>query len=51
LQSYLAKGKTYKQAIVAVMNQLIRQVFAIVKANTSFENGYNLAKMVQAKNE
>jgi transposase len=46
-----AKGKTYKQAIVAVMNQLIRQVFAIVKANTIFENGYNLAKIVQAKNE
>lgn len=46
-----AKGKSYKQAIVAVMNQLIRQVFAIVKANTKFENGYNLAKMVQAKNE
>jgi transposase len=46
-----AKGKTYKQAIVAVMNQLIRQVFAIVKTNTKFENGYNLAKMVQAKNE
>jgi transposase len=46
-----AKGKTYKQAMVAVMNQLIRQVFAIVKANTKFENGYNLAKMVQAKNE
>jgi len=50
-QRLRAKGKTYKQAIVAVMNQLIRQVFAIVKANTSFENGYNLAKMVQAKNE
>lgn len=46
-----ARGKSYKQAIVAVMNQLIRQVFAIVKANTKFENGYNLAKMVQAKNE
>jgi transposase len=46
-----ARGKTYKQAIVAVMNQLIRQVFAIVKGNTKFENGYNLAKMVQAKNE
>lgn len=45
-----AKGKSYKQAIVAVMNQLIRQVFAIVKANTTFENGYNLAKMVQARN-
>jgi|GEM_PF-6850011 len=33
------------------MNQLIRQIFAIIKANTKFENGYNLAKMVQAKNE
>lgn len=42
------RGKTYKQAIVAVMNQLLRQIFAIVKKGTTFENGYNLSKNLQA---
>lgn len=43
------RGKSYKQAIVAVMNQLIRQIFAIVKHQTNFDNGYNLAKTLQAQ--
>lgn len=43
------KGKSYKQAMVAVMNQLLRQVFALVKHQSVFENGYNLDKNLHVK--
>jgi transposase len=42
------RGKSYKQAIVAVMNQLLRQIFTIVKKGATFEKGYNLLKKLQA---
>ena len=35
-----AAGKGHKQAMVAVMNKLIRQIFAVVKNNTTFDNNY-----------
>lgn len=39
-----AKGKCHKVAMVAVINKLIKQAFAIVKNNTSFDNNYAIAK-------
>lgn len=33
-----AKGKPYKQAMVAVMNKLLNQAFAVVHTNTKFDN-------------
>ncbi|MEO1261915.1 MAG: transposase, partial [Bacteroidota bacterium] len=37
-----SRGKCHKQAMVAVMNKLIRQVFAIVKNDTVFDNRHYL---------
>ncbi len=37
-----ARGKGYKQAMVAVMNKLIRQIFAVLKNDTVFDNNYYL---------
>lgn len=37
-----SRGKCHKQAMVAVMNKLIRQVFAVVKNNRPFDNQYYL---------
>ena len=37
-----AAGKCHKQAMVAVMNKLLRQIFAVVKKNISFDNDYHL---------
>ncbi len=32
-----AKGKTGKQALVAIMNKLLKQVFAVVKNNSLYQ--------------
>ena len=37
-----SRGKCHKQAMVAVMNKLIRQVFAVVKNDCSFDNQHYL---------
>ena len=39
-----AKGKCHKVAMVAVMNKLLHQVFAVVKNNLTFVNGFGLPK-------
>jgi transposase len=39
-----AKGKCHKVAMVAVMNKLLHQVFAVVKNNVEFINGFGLPK-------
>lgn len=40
-QRLLAKGKRKKTALIAVANKLIKQLFAIVKFNRTFNNNYN----------
>ncbi len=35
-----ANGKTGKQALVAVMNKLLKQVFAVVKNKTLYQPNY-----------
>lgn len=35
-------GKSYKQAMVAVMNKLIKQIFGVVNSNTPFDNEHYL---------
>ena len=35
-----AKGKTGKQALIAVMNKLLKQVFAVVKNKTLYQPNY-----------
>jgi transposase len=39
-----SKGKCHKVAMVAVMAKLVRQVFAVVKSNTIFDNKFEVAK-------
>lgn len=39
-----AKGKCHRVAMVAVMNKLVHQVFAVVKNNVDFVNGFGLPK-------
>jgi len=39
-----AKGKCHKVAMVAVMNKLVHQVFAVVKQDAKFVNGLGLPK-------
>jgi transposase len=39
-----ANGKTGKQALIAVMNKLLKQVFAVVKNNTLYQPNYCSAK-------
>jgi transposase len=39
-----AKGKTGKQAIIAVCNKLLKQAFAVVKNNTLYQPAYCSAK-------
>ena len=39
-----ANGKPYKVAMVAVMNKLLRQIFAVVKTQTPFDKNYNASK-------
>jgi transposase len=39
-----AKGKTGKQALIAVCNKLLKQVFAVVKNNTIYQPNYCSAK-------
>lgn len=39
-----AKGKPYKVAIIAVVNKLLKQLFAVVKNNTIFDNNLYLTK-------
>ena len=39
-----AKGKTGKQALIAVCNKLLKQVFAVVKNNTMYQPNYCSAK-------
>ena len=39
-----AKGKPFKVAIVAAINKLIKQLFAVVKNNSAFDNNLCLAK-------
>lgn len=39
-----AKGKPYKVAIIAVVNKLLKQLFAVVKNNTVFDNNLCLTK-------
>jgi hypothetical protein len=39
-----ANGKTGKQALVAVMNKLLKQVFAVVKNNSLYQPNYCSAK-------
>jgi transposase len=39
-----ANGKTGKQALVAVMNKLLKQVFAVVKSNSLYQPNYCSAK-------
>ena len=37
-----AKGKPHKQAMVAVMNKLVKQLFGCVVNNTDFDNQFYL---------
>ena len=37
-----SKGKCHRQAMVAVMNKLVRQVFAVIKYDRTFDNRYYL---------
>lgn len=39
-----ANGKTGKQALIAVCNKLLKQVFAVVKNNTMYQPNYCSAK-------
>lgn len=39
-----AKGRCHKVAMVAVMNKLIHQIFAVVKQDVEFVNGFGLPK-------
>ncbi len=39
-----AKGKCHKVAMIAVINKLLHQVFAVVKKDVEFVNGFGLAK-------
>jgi transposase len=39
-----SKGKCHKVAMIEVINKLIRQVFAVVKSNTVFDNKFELTK-------
>lgn len=39
-----AKGKCHRVAMVAIMNKLIHQVFAVVKQDVKFVNGFGLPK-------
>ena len=39
-----AKGKPHKVAIIAVINKLIKQLFAVVKNNTQFDNNLAITK-------
>ncbi len=39
-----AKGKTGKQALIAVCNKLLKQVFAVVKNNRLYQPNYCSAK-------
>ena len=39
-----ANGKTGKQALIAVMNKLLKQVFAVVKNNSLYQPNYCSAK-------
>lgn len=41
-QRLRAKGKTFYQAIVAVMAKLVRQIFGVVKSEKPFDNAYYL---------
>jgi transposase len=45
-QRLRANGKKPKVALVAVMNKLLRQIYAVVKNNTMFENNYKLVKNI-----
>lgn len=45
----IANGKTKKAAKMAVAHKLIRQVFAIVKNNTVFQNDFQANRMALAK--
>ncbi len=36
----VAKGKNKKLALIAVCNKLLKQVFAVVKNQTMFDNAY-----------
>ena len=36
----IAKGKSGKLALIAVCNKLLRQVFAVVKNNTTYQPNY-----------
>lgn len=38
------KGKPHKVAMIAVINKMIRQVFAVVKSNKTFDNKFEFAK-------
>jgi transposase len=38
------KGKAHKLAMMAVVHKLVKQVFAVVKSNTLFDNNFALAK-------
>ena len=38
------KGKSYRVAIIAVANKLLKQVFAVAKNRTLFDNQYHLQK-------
>jgi hypothetical protein len=38
-----ARGKCHRVALIAVINKLLHQVFALVKNNTEFINGQGLA--------
>jgi transposase len=40
-----ANGKTGKQALIAVCNKLLKQVFAVVKNNTLYQPNYCSAKL------
>lgn len=37
------RGKSYKQAMVAVMNKLVKQAFGVIRSRTKFDNKYHLA--------
>ena len=43
-QRLRANGKAHKVAMMAVVHKLIKQVFAVVKNNTPFDNNFALAK-------
>lgn len=45
----VVRGKAHKQALVAVMNKLLKQAFAVAKSGVPFDKNYTLTKFSAAQ--